>query len=109
LAGKGARTASNASATLRLDKWLWQARFFRSRPLATAEIIAGHMRINGQKTRKPGHVLRAGDVLTFPQGDQIRLIRVVALGQRRGPAEEAQTLYLDLDAGKPDVATPPLE
>jgi ribosome-associated heat shock protein Hsp15 len=109
LAGKGARSSPDAAATLRLDKWLWQARFFRSRPLAIAEIQAGHMRINGQKTHKPGHVLRAGDVLTFPQGDHIRLIRVLALGQRRGPAEEAQTLYLDLDAGKSDAAMAPLE
>ncbi len=77
--------------------------------MAIAEIQAGHMRINGQKTRKPGHVLRAGDVLTFPQGDHIRLIRVLALGLRRGPADEAQALYLDLDAGKSDAAPPPLE
>lgn len=109
MAGKGARTSPDAAATLRLDKWLWQARFFRSRPLAIAEIIAGHMRINGQRTRKPGHVLRTGDVLTFPQGDHIRLIRVLALGLRRGPVEEAQTLYLDLDARQRDAAMAPLE
>lgn len=109
MAGKGARTSSDVSATLRLDKWLWQARFFRSRPQAIAEIQDGHFRINGQKTQKPGHVLRAGDVLTFPQGDHIRLIRVLALGLRRGPADEAQKLYLDMDAGKSDAALPPLE
>jgi ribosome-associated heat shock protein Hsp15 len=109
LAGKGARTQPDAAATLRLDKWLWQARFFRSRPQAMAEIHDGHVRINGQKIRKPGHVLRTGDVLTFVQGDQIRLIRVIALGHRRGPATEAQALYLDLDAPKADAALPPLE
>ncbi len=109
MAGKGARAFTRAAATLRLDKWLWQARFFRSRPQAIAEIQDGHVRINGQKTHKPGHVLRAGDVLTFPQGDQIRLIRVLALGHRRGPAEEAQSLYLDLEAGKSNAASPPLE
>ncbi len=42
-----------------------------------------------------------GDVLTFPQGSQIRLIRILALGQRRGPASEAEALYTDLDAGQP--------
>jgi ribosome-associated heat shock protein Hsp15 len=109
LAGKGARIQPDVAATLRLDKWLWQARFFRSRPQAMAEIQDGHMRINGQKTRKPGHVVRAGDVLTFAQGDCIRLIRVLALGHRRGPSDEAQTLYLDLDAAKAGAALPPLE
>jgi ribosome-associated heat shock protein Hsp15 len=107
LAGKGARPSPQATATVRLDKWLWQARFFKSRGLAADEIAAGHLRINGQKTHKPGHVLRAGDVLTFAQGDRIRLIRVVALGLRRGPAVEAHGLYVDLDAGQPDAG--PLE
>jgi ribosome-associated heat shock protein Hsp15 len=110
LAGKGARAISGAAAaTLRLDKWLWQARFFRSRPQAIAEIQDGNVRINGQRTHKPGHVLRIGDVLTFAQGDHIRLIRVLALGVRRGPTLEAQSLYFDLDAGKSDAALPPLE
>ncbi len=108
MAGKGARTSPDVSATLRLDKWLWQARFFKSRGLATDEIEAGHVRINGQKIRKPGHVLRAGDVLTFPQGDRIRVVRVQSLGQRRGPASEAQDLYHDLRE-TPPAAMPPLE
>ncbi len=105
MAGKGGRSSDDAAATLRLDKWLFQARFFKSRALATEEIESGHVRINGQKTRKPGHVLRAGDVLTFPQGDAIRMVRITALGQRRGPATEAQLLYLDLVPATP----PPLE
>ncbi len=109
MAGKGARASADVAATLRLDKWLWQARFFKSRGLAADEIEAGHVRINSQKTRKPGHALRAGDVLTFPQGDRIRVIRVTALGERRGPATEAQGLYLDLDAQTPAAAPPPLE
>lgn len=87
-------------ATIRLDKWLWQARFFKSRPIACEEIAAGNIRLNGQRTLKPGHSVGAGDTLTFPQGGRIRLIRVLAVGTRRGPATEAQTLYLDLDAEK---------
>lgn len=102
MAGKGARSSPESAATVRLDKWLWQARFFKSRGLAAEEIAAGHLRINGQKTLKPGHVLRVGDVLTFAQGGRIRLIRVAALGLRRGPATEAQALYVDLDASPPD-------
>ncbi|MDT8856700.1 RNA-binding S4 domain-containing protein [Paracoccaceae bacterium Fryx2] len=83
---------------MRLDKWLWQARFFRTRGLATAEVAAGHVRVNGVKAAKPAHPLHSGDVLTFPQGGRVRLIRVRACSQRRGPAAEAIRLYVDLDA-----------
>jgi len=84
-------------ATIRLDKWLWQARFFKSRPVACAEIAEGHLRLNGMRCMKPGHQVGEGDTLTFPQGRRIRLIRVLSIGLRRGPASEAQRLYLDLD------------
>jgi len=53
---------------IRLDKWLWQARFFKTRALAADLAESGHLRINGQPTRKPGAGVGAGDVLTFPQG-----------------------------------------
>ena len=89
---------------LRLDKWLFQARFFKSRGLAAAMITLGHLRINGQPCRKPGHGVAAGDVLTFPQGARIRVVRVMALGVRRGPPDLAQILYDDLDP--PAVPTP---
>ena len=101
--------AASPRATIRLDKWLWQARFFKSRPMACEEIAAGLVRLNGQRCMKPGHAIGAGDTLTFPQGGRIRLIRVLAPGNRRGPASEAQTLYLDLDAPAivPAPASPP--
>lgn len=83
--------------TIRLDKWLWQARFFKSRPLACEMIAEGHLRLNGNRCLKPGHQVGEGDTLTFPQGGRIRLIRVLAPGARRGPATEAQGLYRDLD------------
>lgn len=97
----GARTGPERE-TLRLDKWLWQARFFKTRSMAAAVAESGHLRINGQPTRKPGAGVAAGDVLTFPQGNRIRLVRITALGLRRGPAPEAQTLYVDLDGGAAD-------
>jgi ribosome-associated heat shock protein Hsp15 len=56
------------------------------------------VRVNGQRIAKPAQELRAGDVLTFPQGARIRVVRVLAPGQRRGPAAEAAGLYADLDA-----------
>ncbi len=84
---------------IRLDKWLWQARFFKSRSLSAAQVSAGRVRVNGQPVAKPAQVLRPGDVLTFAQGSRIRVVRVLAPAERRGPASEAQGLYDDLDAG----------
>ncbi len=54
------------------------------------------MRINGERVTKPARAVAAGDVLTFPQGRAIRIVKVEALGERRGPASEARTLYSDL-------------
>jgi ribosome-associated heat shock protein Hsp15 len=85
-------------AGVRIDKWLWQARFFKTRGLATRTVAEGYIRVNGVPVSKPSHGVVAGDTLTFVQADRIRLIRVLAPGQRRGPATEAQLLYLDLDA-----------
>ena len=85
------------AARLRLDKWLWQARFFKSRSLAAAMLAAGQCRLNGQHVQKPAAEVGPGDVLTFPQGARIRVVRVAALGLRRGPAPEALLLYADLD------------
>lgn len=98
MAGKGGKPgAEPARAVLRIDKWLFLARFFRARSLAADVVSRGHCRINAQRVSKPGHGVAEGDVLTFPQGGRIRLVRVLALGTRRGPASEAQALYFDLD------------
>lgn len=83
--------------TIRLDKWLWQARFFKTRGLSAKVVSAGHVRVNGQPVSKPGRGIAEGDVLTFPQGPIVRVIRIEAMGSRRGPAVEARTLYSDLD------------
>jgi ribosome-associated heat shock protein Hsp15 len=87
-----------ASEGLRLDKWLWQARFFKTRALATQLVGKGRLRINQTIVTKAHHRVRPGDVLTFPQGRVVRVVRVVELGVRRGPASEAQSLYEDLSA-----------
>jgi ribosome-associated heat shock protein Hsp15 len=86
------------SADLRIDKWLWYARFFKSRSLAAKFVMKGKIRINRQRIKKASVTLKEGDVLTFALGPHIRVIEIVALGDRRGPAPEAQTLYLDLEA-----------
>jgi ribosome-associated heat shock protein Hsp15 len=85
-----------ATAGLRLDKWLWQARFFKTRALAAQLVGKGRLRINQTIVTKAHHRVRPGDVLTFPQGQIVRVVRVVDLGSRRGPTDEAQALYEDI-------------
>lgn len=92
---------NGADERLRIDKWLWHARFFKTRSLATAMVSAGRLRVNETPTVKPHYQARPGDVLTFPKDDHIRVIRIEAVGKRRGPATEAQTLYTDLAPPQP--------
>jgi len=106
LAGPSGKPDPNAAQKLRLDKWLWQARFFKSRGLAAEAIEAGSVRVNGTRVTRPGRDVGEGDTLTFPQGGRIRVVRITALGIRRGPATEAQSLYLDLE---PPATPDPLE
>ncbi len=96
-----------SSEKLRLDKWLWQARFFKTRSLSAKQVSGGHVRLNGTKVHKPAHSVTSGDVLTFPQGNEIRVVKVRALGTRRGPAPEAQTLYEDLTPPREERAPEP--
>ena len=93
--------------TVRLDRWLWYARFFKSRSLATQLCESGKLRLNRGPVRKSHQTVRVGDVLTFPKGPHIRVIEVAALGTRRGPAAEAQTLYCDLDPPQPRAKKDP--
>lgn len=90
-----------AGPAIRVDKWLWHARFFKSRSLATAMVSAGRLRIDRQPVSKAHALVRPGSVLTFPKGDDIRVIEVLAIAKRRGPATEAMTLYNDLDPPQP--------
>ena len=80
---------------IRADKWLWQARFFKTRTLASKLCRSGKMRVNGVRVTKASITIVIGDVLTFPQERNIRVVELLALGERRGPAPEAQALYDD--------------
>lgn len=98
---------SDRQAKLRIDKWLWHARFFKTRGLAAKVVGAGRCRVNGTPVAKPAYGVAPGDVLTFPQARVVRVIRVQALGERRGPAPEAQALYTDLDPPAPPAPDAP--
>ncbi|MDA8747074.1 RNA-binding S4 domain-containing protein [Litoreibacter sp.] len=95
--------------TIRLDKWLWQARFFKTRTLAASVVKAGNVRVNSLKIAKPAFQVGAGDGLSFSQGAQTRVVEITACGSRRGPAPEAQGLYFDktvFEEKVPRIVTP---
>ena len=94
-------------ASIRLDKWLWQARFVKSRGLAQRLIAEGAIRVNAVRVVKAATTIRVGDGLSFAQGGKVRAIRILALGTRRGPATEARTLYAEIEAERgPDALEP---
>ena len=82
----------NVTETMRLDKWLWCARFYKTRSLATEEIAKGRVTVNGQAA-KPARDLRCGDTVALRQGPVARTVLVRALSGARGPAPVAQLLY----------------
>lgn len=88
-----------AGPTLRIDKFLWFTRLARSRSLAQAIAQDGHVRLNGRRIERAHAAVRAGDLITFPSGDAVRVVRVLALPLRRGPVAEAQACYEDLQLG----------
>lgn len=81
---------------IRLDKWLFFCRFFKSRSLAASAVEGGGVRLNGHVAVKPAHGVKPGDRISFPAGPYIRTVEVLTPGTRRGPAPEAQSLYRDL-------------
>jgi ribosome-associated heat shock protein Hsp15 len=88
------------SERARIDKWLWHARFYRSRSLAQEAAASGLVRLNGARVVKAGHGIKPGDLLTLPRGRDVVAIRVLAIAVRRGPAREAEALYeIVADAG----------
>ncbi|UTW55398.1 RNA-binding S4 domain-containing protein [Kordiimonas sp. SCSIO 12610] len=93
-----------SSDQIRLDKWLWYARFFKTRSLASKICKARKIRINGIVSSKASATVKVGDVLTFPKADKIKIVKIEDIGQRRGPAPEAQALYTDLS--EPDLSDP---
>jgi ribosome-associated heat shock protein Hsp15 len=86
---------------LRLDKWLWFARFAKTRSLAAKLCAAGCVTVGGVTVSKAAHALRVGDLLSIRQGRVLRRVTVLALGDRRGPPAEARLLYVEPEAPLP--------
>jgi len=91
---------TEAVEALRVDIWLWRARFYKTRALAGTQIKKRGVRITryGQtrRTDKPGATILIGDIVTFGRAPHIRTVEVLGYGERRGPASEAQMLYRDM-------------
>jgi len=84
---------------MRLDKWLWAARFFKTRGLAQRAIAAGQVKLNDERV-KPAHEVKEGFALSVRVGDYEWKIRVTGLSERRGPAEAARKLYEETEASR---------
>lgn len=96
---------------VRLDKWLWAARFFKTRSLATAAIEGGHAHLSGNRV-KPAHSVRVNDEIIITRGTERMTVRVLTLSDKRGPAPVAQTLYEETPesvARREQIALAPVE
>jgi ribosome-associated heat shock protein Hsp15 len=90
---------------VRIDRFLFFIRLVKSRTLAQAVIESGHVRVDGKRVEKPSEEVRAGSVVALPLHDKVRILRVLSLPERRGPAPEARACYeeLGIDEAKPSA------
>jgi len=94
-------SGGDGNATLRIDKWLWHARLAKTRSLAARLCALGAVELGGRPVVKPNQSVRIGSRIAVVQGRHRRRVEVLALGTRRGPASEAQTLYRELAPPEP--------
>ena len=99
--------ARDEAGVQRLDKWLWFSRILKSRTLAAQLVTDGKVRINRARVTKPSHALRRGDVLTIALRGNVKILRVLAPGHRRGPPPEARLLYEIVEDRQTDPARSP--
>jgi ribosome-associated heat shock protein Hsp15 len=93
------KVSADAAARVRIDKWLWAARFFKTRSLATEAVERGHVQINDQPVR-PAKDVKIGDRVRVHAHEQQWELQVLALAEVRGPAAIAQTLYAETEASR---------
>lgn len=94
LARRGVGVTAEGNHTVRLDQWLWAARFYKTRSLAAQAVDAGQAKLNAERV-KPAHVVREGDAIAIRKQGTVWDVRVQALADRRGPATEAARLYAE--------------
>jgi ribosome-associated heat shock protein Hsp15 len=82
----------------RADKWLWHARVVKTRTDAASLLTKGHVRINGERQKSPGHSVKAGDVLTVALDSRVRVLKVIGFAERRGDAVAVRLLCEDLQS-----------
>ncbi len=85
----------------RIDKWLWHARFVRTRTDAASLVQSGHVRLNGQRCKAPGHAVRLGDVVTLALDRTVRVVEVAGFCERRGGSAAATATYQDPPGAAP--------
>lgn len=90
-------TDAAAAPSMRLDKWLWHARFVKTRGLAQKLIEGGKVRLNSEKQHKASATVRIGDEISFAVHERLHMVRVTGISERRGPASEAQGLYAEIE------------
>ena len=86
----------------RIDKWLWHARFFKTRSLAQKQVVTGKIRVNREKISSPSRKILIGNVLTITRERDIKIIEVLGIADKRGPYSQAQLLYNDMSPPKPE-------
>jgi ribosome-associated heat shock protein Hsp15 len=89
-------TTAEPLLRMRIDKWLVYARFCKTRTVAAQLVSKRRVRVNREPVRKASHEVKTGDVLTITRGQSVAVVRVLAMGERRGPATEARLLYEEL-------------
>jgi ribosome-associated heat shock protein Hsp15 len=94
--GVSSATKPSDAERLRIDRWLWCARFYKTRSVAADAVKGGHVRLNGQRV-KPAHDVKPGDLVSLPRGDVDIEVAVLAMPVRRGPAAEAALYYAETD------------
>ncbi|MGK2871892.1 MAG: RNA-binding S4 domain-containing protein [Alphaproteobacteria bacterium] len=101
MTGTSVKQLEHVESSLRIDKWLWHCRFFKSRSDAARFVANGKIRVNRRPISKTSHALKRGDILTFVRHDAVIVVEVRALGVHRGPPAEARRLYADLSDAPP--------
>lgn len=93
-------TSNNQSQ--RIDKWLWHARFYKTRSIAQKQVSTGKIRVDREKISSPSRKVTTGNVLTITRERDIKIIEILAIADKRGPYSQAQLLYNDMSPPKPE-------